>query len=109
MAGSDLLCQPSTTPEFDLTLIENNYIVDSSYEFGLTSMINYSTPIITIIYPNPIPSNGTVLDAEIHYTALKPANYQPLLDLLQASQASGLVISSSVFIGALVHMAFMIL
>lgn len=109
MTGSDLLCQPSTTPEFDLTLVEDNSIIDSKYEFGLTSMINYSTPIITIIYPNPIPSNGTVLDAEIHYTALKPANYQPLLNLLQTSQASGFVISSLVFVGTLVHMAFMIL
>lgn len=72
-------------------------------------MINYSTPIITVIYPSPLPTNGTPLDPEIHYTALEPANYQPLLDLVQTSLATQLGMSSLLFVGTLVHMGFIIL
>jgi hypothetical protein len=105
----DLICNPGTTPNYNLTLIEDNSLIDRKDSFGLVTMLSYSTPIITIIYPTQLPSNGTLVDSDVHYTIMKPVDYQDLLGFAQTSLASAFGISKVFLIGTLVQTALLLL
>lgn len=83
--------------------------MDRKDSFGLVSMLSYSTPIITIIYPSQMPANGTLVDSDVHYTVLKPVDYQSLLSLAQTSLASAFGIPKVFLIGTLIQTVFMLL
>ncbi len=62
------------SPEYDLTLVETNIITDQRDSVAIKTMIDGSTPIITVMYP-PESSNYSLSSPGVYYTALKPTNY----------------------------------
>jgi hypothetical protein len=95
------------SPEYNLTLVETNTITDQRDSVAIKTMIDGSTPIITVLYA-PESSNYSLSSLGVYYTALKPTNYQPLLTLTKTSWGAKSCISNLVLFGT-IALAFILL